>query len=139
MKCTEEVQFCVSNIQTMALHFVGTYRLKRLACQFVGRFLASHGYSWVNMKELQKVFKKAIKLIHGFQPNDMMDAEFISKVMKLFAESKLHGPRYTGASKDDSEDFRGIQSAFQKCLELEMLPSKALHTVEYSILEFQAV
>lgn len=89
--------------------------------------------------ELQKVLKKAIKLIHGFQPNDMMDAEFISKVMKLFAESKLHGPRYTGASKDDSEDFRGIQSAFQKCLELEMLPSKALHTVEYSILEFQAV
>lgn len=48
-KCSEEVQFCVPRIGAMARHFVGPYRLKRLACQCIGRFLASHGLSWKNL------------------------------------------------------------------------------------------
>lgn len=85
--------------------------------------------------ELTKVINKNLPLMYPFKPMEMADANYVSSIVSLFESSMLNGPKWTGASKEEGEDFCAIQSTFVKCLKLEMFPSKASHALEYSFLE----
>jgi len=76
--------------------------------------------------ELGKVLSKNRKLMDPFKPIVMEDANYVSSIVSLFESSKLNGPKWTGASKEDCVDFRAIQHTFEKCLKLEMFPPQSI-------------
>lgn len=87
------------------------------------------------MTELEKVLDGNRKLINQSKPQGTRSKDYKSQIVTLFASSKVNGPKWTGASKDEGEDYLGIQAAFVKCAGLDMLPPRASYALEYGLLE----
>lgn len=84
--------------------------------------------------EFQTILHENHALIKTLKPRGMTVKEFKSTILSLFQSSKSHGPRWPGTS-EDGVDYLRIQADFVRCKELERLPPKASHILEYSILE----
>ena len=81
------------------------------------------------------VLDRNLKLIKQSKPQGTRSKHYKSQIMTLFSSSKKNGSKWTAASKDKGEDYLGIQTIFEKCIGLGMLPPKASYALEYGLLE----